>query len=142
MATRVAAAAFAVLGLACSEGAPETAATAQTADMSGGESREQAVAAISAEDTIARSRLLESSRLKCYDGTELMAMYWDAPAARVTLASPDRSFGSLSRVGEPKAGEGILYADSTSSWQFLGDSAIWQRGNSRQTCREAEDVLF
>lgn len=134
------AAAIVLLALGCGDQPPEDGAG--QAGIAGDDSTASLVVAIPVEDTLARSRMLQSSSLRCSDGTEVMATYWDEPAARVVLSSHQGLGGVLPHIPGGDDEVGMRYGDSAATWHFLGDSATYRAGNRRLTCRPAEDVVF
>ncbi len=136
------AAAIALLALGCGDRSPRDDGNDQLGEMASGEPTEAPVVAIPVEDTLARSRLLQAAPLKCSDGTEVMASYWDVPAARVVLSSHQGLSGVLPRIPGGDDEVGMHYGDGLTTWHFLGDSAVYQAGSRRLTCRPADDVVF
>lgn len=118
----------------CSAGEDRTAADAapETGPVAG-------VPAVALEDTLGRSRLLESVAMRCSDGSEVAATYWDVPAARVVISSNQRNGAVLPRLpGEDE----YRYGRDSLTWVLAGDSALYTIGSRKITCRRDESVVF
>ncbi len=135
-------AAAVLLGLGCGDRAATEEAAGREDSPGNVTDVADGAAYVPTKDTPSRDRMLESVAMRCTDGTEVLVTYWDQPEARVVLSSEQGFGGVLPRLSGDDEDAALSYGDSTATWTYLGDSAVYRAGSRRLVCQPATDIVF